>query len=621
MRLFSPVRRGWWLIGGAVILAAVFAFDLTPWVRGGFGWRWEYDPAPSSPLGFVLCLLGYIVVAAWLLHRRARPRTLLAYAFIAAAAFPFIAAALRGEPLYVMFSRIFSEVASHHMVGAASVDWVGGEWRDWPSVMGRIGSHVGTSPPGLLLAYGLVTDLADKTGLAAPFSRPLISALCTDYKLYDLTPAEIASGWFGVLYPVWAALAVFPLYALGKKIGTRPEWPLLLWPLVPGLSGFATSNSTLFPLLALLMMWALVGHINRWRAALAGLIFGVAIFINLALLPLAGLAGYFVLGRWLSLTPRPSLTQPITSGVFFALGALIPWGIWWLLTGDTPLDILRQSFDYHLELERPYWFWVWFHVWDWAVWGGLMIFIGAGAILPHLWRGRHHNPDAAGVAIAVMGTVLTLTISGITRGESGRIWLFLAPFVLVLWAVAPPSSWRWRDLALAQGVLTCALIFAVDAFNAPDVPPVPPLSGTVSASPIAEFYEDGQPAFAILNAQARLEGEGLRLDLTVVGRTPPLRPAWFGMTLVAPDGAVWPSEPLQPLDQTTGERLPATCWAHGNTAHITLRQRLDPLPPAGDGYYVSISVYDYRTNGAVWSVNGTSETHIGLGAFRLGETP
>ena len=602
----------------SVILAVIIAFDVTPWVRGGFGWRWTYLPVEPSIIPFALLIAGYCALGGWLLHRRARAGVVLAVAFIAAALIPVMAASLRGDALYVLFGRIFSEVASYHMVGAASVDWGGGEWRDWPGVMARIGSHVATSPPGLLLSYGFAADLADKTGLALPLSRPLIAAVCADYKLYDLTLAEVASGWFGVLYPLWAAFAVFPLYALTRRIGaSRAAVAALLWPLVPGLSGFATSNSTLFPLFALLMMLPLIGRTTTWRAVLSGVVLGVATFTNFALLPLAGLAGYFVLSRWVISVPRPSFSQPLRLGIAFGIGALMPWLVWLVLTGDTPLDLLRQSFEYHLDLDRPYAFWVWFHVWDWALWGGLAVFVVAILTARQRWRERASAPDAAALTIALALTVLTLTVSGITRGESGRIWLFLAPFVLVI--ASATGGWRWRDIALAQGVLTLALVFAIDAFNAPDVPPFVSLPAALTDSaPIAVFSDGQTPTFSVLGYQAEIMDNTLRLSLTVVGHTPPTAPLWFGMIPVASDGTITPSQPIQPVDAKTGQRQPATCWTAARRAEVVLIQTLD-APLTGAGYYISLSAYGYRANDAALSVDSTQGTtaQLGLGPFTL----
>lgn len=604
------------MVAAAVLVAAIFAFDLTPWVRGGFGWRWEYVPVGAGIIAFAALVAGYIMLAGWLMARRAGARVMLAVAFVAAALIPVAAVSLRGETLHVLFGRVFSEVASYHMVGAAQVDWAGGEWRDWPEVMGRVGSHVGTSPPGLLLGYGLTTDLIGRSGAALPLSRPLIEAVCADYRVYDLTLAEVASGWLGVLYPVWAALAVFPLYGLARRVGQpRPEAAALLWPLVPGLSGFAVSNSTVFPLLALTCLWFLVGG-GRWRIVAAGVMFGLATFVNLALLPLAGLAGFYVLLRWWMSSPRPSFLQPVMTGVWFALGTLVPWAVWFALTGDTPLDIIAQSFSYHLELERPYAFWVWFHVWDWAVWGGLALTAAAIWWMVVRWRDPATPNESRVLAAALVLTVLALTLSGTTRGESGRIWLFLAPFVLVILAGIP----GWRVVAGAQGVLTIALVFAVNAFNAPDVPPLPSLPPVGEQTAMATFTDPQGAAFRLVGYDAQPQGDRLDITLRFAGQQPPVEPVWLGVVLVAPDGSTSASEPQQPVSVATGERLPATCWRGGTLAEVRVSH---PLPPdlLDGGYYVSLAAYGYREGAGALTVQTAdgSDVQVGLGPFVLTE--
>ena len=605
-------RPRWLWITVVVVLgiAAVFAFDLTPWARGGFGWRWEYDPVVRPILGYMLLVSLYITLA-WSVLQHASPRAALALALIASAVLVFAAVWLRdGDAVYTLFARTFSQVATAHHWGAAQIDWSGGEWRDWTSVMARVGSHVGTSPPGLPMMYALAADVSQRTGLDAVLARPLIAALCMDYRIYDLTLAEVASGWVGVLSPVWAALTVFPIYALAKRAGARPELAVLWWPLVPGLAGFAGSVSTLFPLLTVLMLLPLVAGLTVRRALIAGLIFGFATFTNFALLPLAGLAGYFVLIRWLLMSPRPSFSFPIRIGAAFALAALAIWAVWFALTGETPLDLLRQSFETHLELERPYAFWVWFHLWDWAVWSGVGLVIAAIVASRNYWRSRIAQPHLAALAAALFLTLLTLTLSGITRGESGRIWLFLSPLLPVLIA-RRDFDWRagWPTLATAQAVLTIALVFAVDAFNAPDVPSQPQLqSASADAAPLATFTATDGGRFALISAQYSNPDT---LELAIRGERPTLAPVWFGLIGVDADGQEYPAEPQQPV--YNGERLPSACWGTGTEARVSLA-----LPEMPDGeFYVSLSAYGYRAGDpplVIQSAEG-EDTQVGLGPY------
>lgn len=607
---FRPHWR--WIAAAAVVgIAAVFAFDLTPWVRGGFGWRWEYDPVAQPIVTYALLVLLYVALAWAILRRAHSGRWAVSLAFIASAVLAFAAVWLRdGDAIYTLFARTFSPVATAHHWGSAQVDWSGGEWRDWTSVMARVGSHVGTSPPGLPMIYALAADVSQRTGLDTTLARPLIIRLCMDYRIYDLTLAEVASGWLGVLSPVWAALTVFPIYALAKRVGSRPEIAVLWWPLVPGLAGFAGSVSTLFPLFTVLMVLPLAGGLTVRRAMIAGLVFGVATFTNFALLPLAGLAGYFVLVRWLLMSPRPSLAYPIRIGAAFALAALAIWVVWFALTGETPLDLLRQSFDTHLELERPYAFWVWFHVWDWMVWSGVGLVAAAVAASRTYWRSRIAQPEQASLAAALFLTLMTLTLSGITRGESGRIWLFLSPVLPVLIA-RRDMGWHagWLPLAFAQAALTIALVFAVDAFNAPDVPPQPPLQSISADQPaLAAFAAPDGGRFHVISAQLADTGT---LELTIRGETPTLAPVWFGLIGVDADGQQYPAEPQQPVYM--GERLPSACWQEATEARISLNL---PYIPTGD-FYVSLSAYGYRAGDpplAVQSADGDG-TQVGLGPF------
>lgn len=607
---FRP--RWLWIAAAAVLgIAAVFAFDLTPWVRGGFGWRWEYDPVSQPILGYALLVFLYIGLAWIILRRTSSKRAAVALAFVASAVLVFAAVWLRdGDAVYTLFARTFSQVATAHHWGSAQVDWSGGEWRDWTGVMARLGSHVGTSPPGLPMMYALAADVSQRTGLDTVLARPLIVALCMDYRIYDLTLAEAASGWVGVLSPVWAGLTVFPIYWLAKRAGTRPELAVLWWPLVPGLAGFAGSVSTLFPLFTVLMMLPLVAGLTIRRALIAGLVFGFATFTNFALLPLAGLAGYYVLIRWLLMSPRPSFAFPIRIGAAFAVAALAIWAVWFALTGETPLDLLRQSFETHLELERPYAFWVWFHLWDWMVWSGIGLLIAAIAASRTYWQSRIAQPEPAALAAALVLTLLTLTLSGITRGESGRIWLFLSPLLPVLIA-RRDFDWRigWPTLATAQAAVTIALVFAVDAFNAPDVPPQPLLQrASAEAAPLAIFGAPDGGRFSVISADYRAPDT---LELAIRGEKPTLAPVWFGLIGVDADGQQYPAEPQQPVYQ--GERLPSVCWREGTEARVSLA-----LPEVPDGeFYVSLSAFGYRAGDPPLTVHAEDgeDTQVGLGPF------
>ena len=59
-----------------------------------------------------------------------------------------------------------------------------------------------------------------------------------------------------------------------------------------------------------------------------------------------------------------------------------------LLGGETFFDLLRSSMDFHFSLDRPYWFWLGMHLWDWLLWTG----VGFAALgIVFLWRWRRER--------------------------------------------------------------------------------------------------------------------------------------------------------------------------------------------------------------------------------------
>jgi hypothetical protein len=124
---------------------------------------------------------------------------------------------------------------------------------------------------------------------------------------------------------------------------------------------------------------------------MAGLISGVAVLINFAFAPLPLLMGLYTLAYTFRFTHSRSpyqvrLRAATTIGIFYGLGLVLPWLLFWLFSGLTPFDLLRTSFEFHLDLDRPYWFWVGMHLWDWVAWTGVAFALLTVAGVVVWWR-------------------------------------------------------------------------------------------------------------------------------------------------------------------------------------------------------------------------------------------
>ncbi|MCU0513135.1 MAG: hypothetical protein MUE40_11255 [Anaerolineae bacterium] len=580
-------------------LAALLVTDALPLLRGGevFNWQWPYVPAWVAQPARVLLLTGavalYGLAAGWSL-RRPTARLALLIAFVGSALLPYGVVWLRhSDPLLELFRRTISGVTTGPHLLAARIDWQNpAEWQDWVAVMDEyhdLSVHAGQSPPGLVLFYaGLNQLLAWSPPLAQTLYTALLPEQCHNSNLLNYTPAEWASAWFGMLMPLWAALTVFPLYRLGRSLVAEPagRGAALLWALFPAVAMMSPSWNVLYPAVCMVAFGLLRRGLPRPSGAgyfsVAGLLTGALIFANLSVVPLALLFGFYTLLHYMAHERgrRPWL-RPVRVGLWYGAGVLLLPGLYLLLTGTSPLAILARAFDTHLDLDRPYGPWMWMHFWEWALFGCLPAVLvwlaglrrswpwsGSGS-----WSGRSpgSGSGAAVLPAALALTLLVMLVSNTARGETGRVWLFFAPFAvlcagLCLRQAAAPAVTAWRGLLLAQAALLLALATTWDVMAAPDLRPTPP-------APAAHA--------GVIPAQVQ-----------------------FGQT---GDSQVW---------QPAATRYPATCWRPGDIVGDTVTLALPPAAAAGD-WWLSLSAFAAVTAPLdrlpVTLPDGTVDTQTGLG--------
>lgn len=627
--------------------SALVALDAAPLLRGDYtDWRWARvvpEAAQAAPLALIVAAyLGGLVA----LRRARRAWVLPAWAMIGSALITLGAVSVgEDDVLFALLANTLSGTAtgSHRAAMEIAPD-VGAAMRAWPALMesywGRL-IHVSLMPPGTpLLFLAASRVLAATPGLARALSMALRPYQCHNLAMMAYTDPQMASAWIGVLMPAWAALTVWPLYGLGRRLG-GPEvgaraaaW----WPLVPGIALFTPTWNTFLPFFSATVFWLMTPGESRRpaRVVLAGLVMGVGSFLAFALAPALALLGLYVLLDDL-LVRRVSWRAPVATGLWFGLGLLLPWVPYWLLSGVTPLDILATIMKLHLGYDRPYWPWVWLHLYDFALFSGLPF------ILLALWRAaseaRRRQVGVLGVAFVV--TVLALDLAHLGRGETGRIWLFFAPVILALAALAPPFdnpqrrrehreaiinsapsvSLEFQSLSRengAQAAITAAgaaglLLLAgflrpmagVDLTLPPAYPP--PGDLPASARPVEATFGDVMTLRAYAGA---VRGDHVELTLRWEGRARTGVHYWFSALLVGPDGRAggklnWPSG-LYDLP-------PTTCWTPGQPVQYQVQIPLEGLPP--EDVWVSLSVFDYDTGKRlpVTAPGALVDDQIGLG--------
>ena len=621
------MRRFIYLLAGICgLLALVLLFDLVPFLRGGFGWQWPYVPvALTHMLPLLIVAVIYVVGAGLLLQRTQRDGWLLIWSFLGIVTLSLAGLYLRSHDLiYELFVRTASGVTTGQHLAGVEINWSDPNWVKWPVTVqpfvGRSG-HIVLSGPALPLWYGLLNAVFEQLPTVAnPLHQALVPYQCRNYDLLAYTPAQWASAWFGMLMPVWAALSVWPLYYVARRLAGQATARLAVswWSLVPALVLFTPTWNTVYPLVAVVAFWLLMRgddeFVHPIWLVLAGLLTGLLTFANFSLLPLLGLLGFYTLLRnlWLK---KQNLIRPLIVGLWFTVGLIVPWLIFWLVSGLTPLDLFNFSMSNHLILDRPYVPWLWLHFWEWTLLTGVPL---VGLWL--WWALRRERTPVGALALALFLTLGLLIVAGVARGETGRVWLFFAPFVLICAAAGLDSlkdatKRPWFLISGSQIILLSVVAGTWMLINAPNMSPPPESPGpTVTNQPVDATFGS---AFELIGWDAQQMDDHVQLNLNWQVLERVATPYWFSALLVAPDGSLpQDSQIWQALDT----RYPTSCWQPGEQVGDSIGIVLPADAEAGE-WWLSLSVFadknDPENRMHVILPDGSEDNQVGLGPLHI----
>lgn len=645
----KSLRRIVWVIALLCLAwATVLGLDLAPLLRGDYGWRWPYAFPPERPerlLWLALALGVYVAGARWLFCKR--HATMILWAMGGSLGLTLaVLYVTTSEPRYELYARTVSSLTTGWHYAAADIDDQGGlgaVMSHWPEILRSyvgVARHVTLSPPGIPLLYYATNQILEKLpALADWLALPLRADQCHNFRLMDYGDGELASAWLGILTPLWASLAVVPTYLLGRRFYSErvARLSVLWWPLVPSLLMFTPNPSTVYPFFSLIAVVLLAEGLERrqpaWVAA-SGFVMSVLTFMSLSLLPLIFLIGALTLlvywakrAEW-----RLAWHWPFVTGLWFGIGLASIWVVYYLLFSVPVWTILKAVMGEHFALDRPYLPWVFLHLNDFFMFTGwpLMLVAAVG-----IWQGlkslKENTERSVGkmLALAAASTLIALDLSGIGRGESGRVWLFLSPFFMLTAAETlafdqtQQSGWVITVTQALMVLVIVAFVHVIDSgLSRP--PATPPLT---TQSPQAPYVPSG----AIFDGALRLNGfagqvemlpnENGELQATLVlllewqssGQVD--TPYYLSFIPVAPDGRPAPQALLkQPFD----DQYPTTCWLPESGV---MRDRYEiPLfenNVKGD-WWVSLSLIDGRTGQKpeVILPDGSRDEQVGIGPFR-----
>ncbi len=377
--------------------------------------RWWPHIGPGTPIALAVAAL-----VTWYGCRfatQARWGRVLAAAYAASLVWTFglalvdgwsrgIATRLTSQPEYlhdlprVTSIRSFLATFAEHITGP-------GAWT----------THVAGHPPGALLTFVAL----DRIGLRG-------------------------GGWAGVTCIVVGALApvavAVTVRALGHEQAARAALPFLV--LFPGAVWVGTSADGLFMGVAATGL-ALVALPGLWRAAVGGIVLGYALYLSYGLVLFALLVLVVLVLR-----RRAAVVVATVAGALAVATAFTVAGFWW----PTGYRLVKIRYYGGYGGVRPYWYWVWA---DFAC-----LVICAGPVFgPALWRAaRRWRAEApALLAGGALVAVFVADVTGLSKGETERIWLPYAIWLLAATAYLPVRRRRgWLALQAATALIVNHLL-------------------------------------------------------------------------------------------------------------------------------------------------------------------
>ena len=649
-----------------LLFLAALALNLSPYLRGPDEWRWAYA-LPGKPARLwvsALTLSLYLVlVCIWVrqVTRREQPspreggvswRHRWGFPICLVLAAPLIQASLLAldysDVLMPVFYRTVSASASGVFSVGSAIEDAGDFLHHYPTLMPTFPVHPQRYPPGLPLLFYLARRLLEKTPpLADALGFHLRLYQCHDLTLMRLPNATIGAAAIQMVLPLVSGLTLLPLYGLAQRAyGKRTAvWAAALYPVVPSFALWSGRWEQFYPLLACTAWYFFHVSLTRPRRSTlsqsaiyslaAGFTLSIASLLNFGNLALLLPMGLFAL-FWLVTQPS-AIRNPqsaICNLLAFLIGLASPWIVYQLAFGTGFLAIWRVSMSYHLGLNRSYWTWLGYHLYDFFIFLGLplaLLFLAAlvKAIrdLTRNFATRHSqsaicNPQSAirnpqfPIDMLTLGFALGLLIldlSGTSRGEVARVWLFLTPFAVIV------AAHGLARLHLGQrGFVLVALLLALQLFTFNAFlrvvttgltdPPTrehlfepPPI-----AHPLSAHFGD---SIALLGYDLEKElpptsermGGVLHLTLYWKSLKPMTQPYTVFTHLVGPDGQLAGQQDNMPLRDTA----PTTCWLPGEVIADPYDIPISPRATPGN-YVLETGFYLWETGERLPAIGPTA---------------
>lgn len=321
-----------------------------------------------------------------------------------------------------------------------------------------------TKPPGLMTFYIISREIAD-------FISPGLMKSASDC-------FSILSSIYAYVLPLFACSVIIFQFKLEKLLSPQEVTliPALLFVAAPNfILMLLVPDQFLFPPIFIACVTALAYTLTKnsfWGSVLTGMLMYCSTFVSFSLIPVLG-----VCVTWLFIECMTQYREsksfrrllPVMGGII--LGVAIFWFLGQMLVDYNPIErytIALKShrinkvyeasipaiFEYSLLNNLEFGFWSGFPI---------LILAAIGSLKASIAACRRRIGLKESLAVATLVTWLALNILGQTRGETGRLWLFILPLVTFVASEEAvsllPSKKKSVMIVLSMQLVTSLLMF------------------------------------------------------------------------------------------------------------------------------------------------------------------
>ena len=309
----------------------------------------------------------------------------------------------------------FSRVASNQpsllrVVGGYDEMLAGGELADYP---------FGTKPPGMLVFFVVCARWANMLQLSG-------------------TNLEQLATFSTFQFPALTYLALVPMFMLCRQyVGAKAAWvPCCLYIALPNLVLMNMHlDQFLLPQLGLWFALALAVAHRRGSALIgvfSGVLLYVSLFVSFSLVALVALIPAVLIARGAG---RSNATRTILCLIMGFAGS---YGLFYAIADYNAADRFSAAVLRHSQWKVETWnipeivYFATLNAVEFALWCGAPVAILCGVEIYRsarsVWITRQVAEEST-LSVALLVTAAFLLMFGRTAGETGRLWIFLAPLV------------------------------------------------------------------------------------------------------------------------------------------------------------------------------------------------